>query len=166
MILCLIGFLTAGILFFYSPSGVPDRSVVVVGQESAFSRHIPYNDPAAMLHWYERMQRRLTILETQVDRQRRRASAWKYLLLALTVINPIIVNYFFFSRRRWVLCVVDRCFSCYLWSSGDAGSIFFSACYCLDSLLWQRFRVYFVRWLSAASRDVVALRAFWLLGNA
>jgi len=78
----------------------PKRSVVVVGQENHYYSHIPFDDPRAMQQWYGRMQRRLTILENQLERQQGQSAFWNYALLAMTIINPIVINYLFFSRRR------------------------------------------------------------------
>ena len=77
----------------------PERSVVIAGQEDYFNHHVPFDDPRAMQQWYTSMQRRLTILENEQDYQNRLSNVWKYFLLTLTIVNPFIVNYFFFKRR-------------------------------------------------------------------
>lgn len=76
-----------------------ERSVVIAGEESGYTYHIPFDDPQAMQRWYTSMQRRLTLLENELDYQHRVSNVWKYLLLTLTVVNPFIINYFFFKRR-------------------------------------------------------------------
>lgn len=75
-----------------------ERSVVIAGQEDYFNQHVPFDNPRAMQQWYTSMQRRLTILENEQDYQNRLSNVWKYLLLTLTIINPIVINYFF--KRR------------------------------------------------------------------
>ncbi|XP_066929712.1 uncharacterized protein [Clytia hemisphaerica] len=84
----------------FSYGSVPaERSVVIAGQEDYLHHHVPFDDPRAMQQWYTSMQRRLTILENEQDYQNRLSNVWKYFLLTLTVVNPFIINYFFFKRR-------------------------------------------------------------------
>lgn len=52
-----------------------------------------------MQKWYISMQRRLTLLENELEYQRRISNVWKYFLLTLSIVNPIIINYFFGKRR-------------------------------------------------------------------
>lgn len=77
-----------------------ERSIVIAGQEDFLNHHIPFDDPRAMQQWYSSMQRRLTILENEQEYQNRLSNVWKYFLLTLAIVNPIIINYFFSSRRR------------------------------------------------------------------
>lgn len=76
-----------------------ERSIVIAGQEDYLNHHIPYDDPRAMQQWYANMQRRLTILENEQEYQNRISNVWKYFLLTLSIVNPILINYFFFKRR-------------------------------------------------------------------
>lgn len=76
-----------------------ERSVVIAGQETDYPQHIPFDDPRAMQKWYTSTQRRMTLLENELEYQNRVSNVWKYFLLTLSVINPFVINYFFFKRR-------------------------------------------------------------------
>lgn len=76
------------------------RSIEIAGRESGSIHAIPFDDPQAMQHLFTHMQRRLTILENGLEYQNRVNNVWKYFLLTLTVLNPFLINYFLFNRRR------------------------------------------------------------------
>ena len=78
----------------------PHRPVVIAGEENHYRNStIPFDDQWAMQKWYISMQRRLTLLENELEYQRRISNVWKYFLLTLSIVNPIIINYFFGKRR-------------------------------------------------------------------
>ncbi|XP_065652048.1 uncharacterized protein LOC124818087 [Hydra vulgaris] len=82
----------------YSSIVSPKRSVMIAGQEDYYGNS--FEDMQTMQQYYASMQRRLGILENELEYQNRLSNVWKYLLLTLTIINPIIINYLFFNRRR------------------------------------------------------------------
>jgi len=82
-------------------SFVSPRSMIIAGQETQpYPGNIPFDDPRAMQKWYTSMQRRLTVLENELEYQNRVSNVWKYFLLTLSIVNPFVINYFLFSRRR------------------------------------------------------------------
>ena len=73
---------------------------MIAGQEDYYNHTNSFDDMQTMQQYYASMQRRLGILENELEYQNRLSNVWKYLLLTLTIINPIIINYLFFNRRR------------------------------------------------------------------
>ena len=56
---------------------------------------VPLDDPRAMQAMFTNMQRRLNLLENQLQYQSRVSNVWNFLLITLVFANPFVYRYFF-----------------------------------------------------------------------
>ena len=71
------------------------RSTDAVGCVAGGESNVPLDDPRAMQAMFTNMQRRLNLLEGQLQYQSRVSNVWNFLLITLVFANPFVYRYFF-----------------------------------------------------------------------